>query len=571
MTKRSATIPWSSGKKPDSKRVTRGLGAGRGVSEPLPANLVEVLCHRASYPEDPSALGPVEHVQTHLGHVFLTADRAYKLRKAVSFGFVDFGSRGSRCRDCREEVHLNRRLAPDVYLGVAPVRATRDGFRVGAIQEPSFCDAHSAGCEWVTVMRRLPPGRDALSLSRANALTHDQIAIAAERIARFHDDYRLPRAVLPDCADRHSGEALRATIEALRPALSDEEMGLLNRVDWATREFEFYHGYRLKRRLRAGRWVDGHGDLHLQHLWFEDANTLNVIDCLEFDRALRQIDAACDVAFLTMDLRYRRRGDLAEAFLNRYAEISDDYDLFSVLRYFECYRALVRAKVAGLAVRDSTIPAFQREQARESCSHHLALADRLLHRSQPGDLVIMSGSIGTGKSTAARELAERLSALRIRSDGVRKHLSGVSPTTSLASAPDAAHYAPEARARVYLALQERARPALRSGRPVVLDASYGSARERTALREWARAHGFRVWLVETVCSPDEARARLGARERAGRDPSDAGPELLEASRAHYEVPDEWPEAERVRIDTEAKDWELDIATFAARVQTGRFG
>ncbi len=537
--------------------------------DPVARHLVDALASPTCYPGDPSAWDGIEHIQTHLSHLFLTRDRVYKLRKPVSFDFVDFASRPARLRDCLEEVRLNRRLAPDVYLGVAPVVDDPDGVHVGVPREPAEWEGDPAEGEVVTVMRRLPEDRDALSLLRGGALTAPQLETVARRLVDFHARHRLPTPAAGHW--RSVCDPVWAAFDSFKDTPRPDDAALLRRLEWRLREFESLHGYRLARRWREGLRVDGHGDLHLQHLWFDDDAEPRVIDCLEFDTALREIDPACDLAFLTMDLRYRGRGDLAESVLSTYVEVGDDYDLYGVLRYYESYRALVRAKVAHLATRDAAIPRVQRDAAEQSCRDHLELADRLLEESRPGALLVTSGWIGTGKSSVARELCRSLGAVRIATDVVRKHLSGVAPDTSLRSDWDGGAYTADRRRAVYDALRPRARAALGAGRDVVLDATFASREDRDALRAWAEAEGLRPWLVETACDDEVVAARLAARQRDGREASDAGPELLAASRAAYETPAEWPETRRTRIDTGAASWTTEVADLARRVAAARFG
>lgn len=539
------------------------------VPEPLHPDLVESLRQRSSYPGDPSRLDSVQHIQTHLSHVFLTEDRVYKLRKAVAFDFVDFGTRAARRRDCEEEVRLNRRLAPDVYLGVANITSSPGGFLVGAPGEPGVCDGSDGESESVTVMRHLPDGCDALTLVQDDALTDTRVDDVARMIAGFHRENRLSAS---EVDSRHAtSAAIRDTLESLDGVASDDDAELLERIDWRLRQFELLHGHRLALRVREGRQVDGHGDLHLQHIWFEDEDPPRVIDCLEFGQELRQIDAAADIGFLTMDLRYRGRGDLAERFLATYAEETDDYGLFGVLPYFESYRAAVRAKVAGIATHDPSIGPAQREAAVESRSRHLDLATRILSATRQGGLVLTSGSVGTGKSTVARHLAEWLPGLRISSDVLRKQLAGLPAGASAGAAWGQGAYTSEDRAKIYTEMLARASEVVRSGRTAILDATYATRDERDAVREWADRENTRPWLIHTECHQDIASHRLRIRRQKGDDASDAGPEHLEMSRASYETPIEWPVDRQMTVDMGAQEWRSRLRELSKRLAADRFG
>jgi aminoglycoside phosphotransferase family enzyme/predicted kinase len=532
--------------------------------ERLPDGLVEDLLQTPGYPLDENAAKGIEHIQTHLSHVFLLRDRVYKLRKAAALGFVNFGLRDARNIDCLDELRLNRRLAPGIYLGIASVVSSAAGYRVAeVVHDPEALDDALEHC---VVMARLEEGRDTLSLLEAGLLTPEIIDRLAEKIATFH-------AGLAPHRDPGEGD-VRAPAEANLVALETagneivaqhEVAELRARVETglADRAADF------ERRRHAGRVIDGHGDLHLQHVWVPtpavDHGDLPIIDCLEFSQALRTIDVAAEVAFFAMDLAYRDAGELAERFLRQYALEGDDYDLYSVVDFYISHRAAVRAKVAALAAADLEIAAAQREAARVSALRHVQLSRRVLDDRPPGDLLLVGGTVGSGKSTVAFAVAETLSAVVISSDRVRKAALGLAPTDRLGAEVDAGAYSPAARARVYAGMLERANAVAASGRSVVLDATWSSRAERERARDWAKARGMRCAFIETHCDEATVRARLEARKARGDDPSDAGPELLEASRASFEALDHWPAQTCANVDTGPADWRTGLAEVTARL------
>lgn len=504
----------------------------------------------------------LEHVQTHLSHVFLAPARVYKLRKAVDFGFVSFASRAERNADCVREVLLNRRLAPDVYLGVVRVLGRGAGARFGDLEEPKPDAALDPEHEHCVVMRRLPQGRDALALLSRGAFGATHVERVATRMAEFHASHRLGP---PPPLDREAWLArirgpIEANFEALGAAAGIVADALVRETRLAALTALARLEGRLDARRRAGLLVDGHGDLHLQHVFFErdDAPPL-LIDCLEFNDDLRRIDAASEVAFLAMDLRYRGRRDLAEHFLATYASASDDFDLYSVVDFFTSYRAAVRAKVAALAAGEPEIDAAQRAKAAESARSHFMLARRALDAPPPGPLVLVSGAVGVGKSTAARVAQETLSGAIVASDRVRKRLAGLEPTDRVRGARQEALYADAMTDRVYAALLERAAPVLTSGRAVVLDATFARRRHRAQALGFAERGGFHPILLEIRCDRETALARLAAREARGTDPSDAGPGRYDASVAAFEPTDEWPMEGRITVDTAAPDWREQLS------------
>jgi aminoglycoside phosphotransferase family enzyme/predicted kinase len=539
------------------------------VGEDLPALSAEelgALGAPGAYPDDASAALGVEQTQTHLSHVFLTSQRVYKFRKAVDLGFVRFTSRAERNADCLREVALNRRLAPDVYLGVAPL--LHEPVRVGPAAEELFCAADGSGdAEHCVVMRRLPAGRDALSLLSRGELSRAQIERAAVFVARFHDRHGLgtpaPFGVeewlLRCVGPMQDNLRLLAATPAEAPARD-----ALKELEARTADFARRYADRFERRRLAGRAVDGHGDLHLQHLWYErdDADPI-AIDCLEFSESLRRIDAAAEVAFPAMDLRYRGAVPLAERFLRVYARERDDFDLYGVVDGFASYRAAVRAKVARVAAADSAIDPVQRARAGESARRHLELAAQLLEARGAGALVLVGGIVGTGKSTAAAELADAAGAVVIASDRVRKRLGGLAPTERSGVGLDEGIYDPAQSERVYAGLLERAAPVLDSGRIALLDATWSRAADRERARRFAQKRGAALLFVETRCAASVARERLARRQARGADPSDAGPEFHARSAARFEALEEWPAAGHRVVETDREDWRTSLRAIAA--------
>jgi aminoglycoside phosphotransferase family enzyme/predicted kinase len=525
------------------------------MAETLAPSILAALCSHEAYPDDPSAAAGVDHIQTHLSHLFLTPDRVYKLRKPVRFGFVDFSSLEERNADCVREVALNRRMTHAVYLGLAPLHVDAP-VRIGRLSEQP-----REGSEHVVVMRRLPSGRDALSLLERGALSPELIDRIARHVAAFHDATGLGRpAPFAAATWLESIEGpVRDNFDALSGALGPDH-ALLRTCSERAGALGTAHRNRLEARRREGFAVDGHGDLHLQHVWLDEDENLQVIDCLEFDDALRRIDAAADVAFLVMDLVYRGRADLGARLARVYAAARDDYGMYGVLDYYVSYRAAVRAKVAGLAAQDPALPADQRTRALRSAESHLELAASALTERERGSVVAVCGSIGTGKSTAARTIADASRGVIIASDRVRKHVAGLAPEEHRADAWGAGLYTPEQKAAIYRGLLERAEPVIESGRTAILDATYASSAQRSELLRWARERGVSARLIEVTCDPALARERLEARQRERKDPSDAGPELLEASLASFEPPAEWPSDARVRVDTGKDSWREELAS-----------
>jgi len=533
-----------------------------------PATLAQ-LADASAYPADSGAGTGIERIDTHISHVFLTGTRAYKFRRPVRLAFVDFTDPQERARDCLREVALNRRLAPDVYLGVAPLMIGDGRHAIGPCSETLCCEP--GVIEHCVVMRRLPPGRDLHSLLAAGTIEARHIDAIAATMAAFHAAHGLGT---PAPFPAHTWLAAttapaRANFEALLgvgPTIVDHDK-VREARELADRFAEEHRDDFEQRRLR-GRVVDGHGDLHTEHVWFEtgDAAPL-IVDCLEFRDDFRRIDAASDVAFLAMDLIYRGYPDFASRFLRRYARDSGDFHLFCVVDYFAGYRALVRAKVAALVAGDMSLPPDQRSGAASSAGRHLALGTKLLTQRRPGATVLVCGLIGSGKTTVAEAFADLTGGVVISSDRVRKTRAGIEPGTSLRAAYGSGAYDDERRAQVYSDLLEEAQSVVRSGRNVILDATYATRAWRDQARAWAEAEKSSCSLIRVIADERDALARLRERAVRGADASDAGPELYEEMRERFEDPAnsarQWPQQRFSVVDTSRATWHEDLRKLAA--------
>ncbi|MCP5043076.1 MAG: AAA family ATPase [bacterium] len=516
-----------------------------------------------------------DRIQTHISHLLLTKDRVYKIRKAVQFSFLSFATRAERNEDCLREVRLNRRLAPDVYLGVAPLHKRGDGWIVGEVGEDLATGVEAP--EHCVVMRRLREGGDAQRLVECGTLGREHIDAIAECVAAFHEAHQLGRPA-PWSAQAWRQRTEAPVIENLLlinerspdSVLANRAAALLERCRAVLVEQEAA----LERRRVEGRAVDGHGDLQLAHVWFDRPDPIpSIIDCTEFNQDFRYIDAASEVAFLAMDLTYRDAPALAARFLARYAAAADDFGLYALVDYYAAYRSAVRAKVALLAALDGGISAAQRQAALQSAASHLDLAEAFLEPRAKSSITITCGSVGSGKSSAAAEFADACAGVVISSDRTRKRLAGLRADdhSQAAGPPREGMYSATRTDEVYRALLERAAPVIDSGRHVVLDASYSAQRHREQVRDWARDRGIETRLLEVVCGEAEARRRLATRERAGRDASDAGPDLLAFSIEHFEVPQQWPDAQRIVVATDTAEWRSSLRDSGNRIRSASNG
>jgi uncharacterized protein len=451
--------------------------------------------------------------ETHCAGLLLVGDRVFKFKKPVDFGFLDFSTAQKRTHACRREVDLNRRFSPDVYLGVADVRLP-DG------------DSES-----VVVMRRMPEDRRLSTLIAQEADVRDDLRRLAHQLAAVHA--RSERAAVVDIEAgldrlRTRWEASFDQVLSLAPGIFDRPA--VTDVKWLTHRFLDGREPLFRERIDEGCAVDGHGDLMADDVFCLDDGP-RALDCLEFDDRLRYLDRIDDACFLAMDLERLGAPELGGAFLGWYAEFSGDPAPPSLVHHYIAYRAFVRAKVAGLRTRQGADATVEAQGLVDLARGHL--------EAGAVTLILVGGAPGTGKSTVADALADRLGMVVLTADRIRKELAGLDPQTPAPSALHTGLYTSEHTDRTYTEMLRKARLLLERGESVVLDATWGSARHRAAARATA-ADTFSD-LTELCCSAprDLAVRRIAARADSGHLLSDADASVATALAVEREP---WPEA-----------------------------
>jgi aminoglycoside phosphotransferase family enzyme/predicted kinase len=464
------------------------------------------------------SVGSASVVETHVSAVVFLGDRAYKLKKPVRTAFLDYTTRAARAAICHREVELNRRLAPDVYLGVVDL--------IGPDGEP---------CDHAIAMRRMPADRRLTTLLGEGTLTIEMVSAIAKEVAYFHSRAARGQAIdtagTDDAVRRLWTDNFREMARFAASILSAEQLRMteamaLTYLDGRERLFN--------ERIERGRVVDGHGDLLADDIFCLDDGP-RILDCLEFDDRLRFGDVLLDIGFLAMDFERLGRPDLGRRLLDAYQELSAETHPATLEHHYIAYRALVRCKIACL-LADGGDPA--------AATVAVALLGQSIRHLVQGQvrLVLVGGAPGTGKTTLAEGIAAELRGCLLRSDEIRKEQAGVPATESAAAPFGQGIYTATATDQTYGELLRRAGRALSRGETVVLDATWGGATQRALARQVARSTHSELVELCCECPPALADERLATRQARGGDASDATPAVAARLRALFEP---WPTAHRV--------------------------
>lgn len=507
----------------------------------LPA-LAAAMREPGFYPHRPAS---VEFKQTHISYLFLAGEYVYKVKKPVRFPFLDYSTLEKRLHFCREEVRLNRRLAPDVYLGVARISRAPDGYRL----DDADAKTDMPPVEYAVRMVRLPEERLLDRLAASGRVTPEEIRAIARKLVSFHRSAASDRAALygaPEAIRRQVEENFRETEAFVGRTVSERMLG---RARDYSLDFLAAHRALFEARVKEGKVREGHGDLRSEHICLVPG--LPIFDCVEFSEPFRYGDAASEIAFLAMDLDFLDASDLAEKLAAACAEIGKDNALRQLLPFYRCYRAYVRGKVESLKAGEPEVPETEQENARLRAERYFFLADRYVRGPARPALAIVFGLVASGKSTVARRLADATGFRVFNSDVVRKRLAQVRPTERASADYRAGIYSDAFTRRTYQTLLDEAERNLRAGRGVIVDATFRDPAQRRLFLERATAAGWPLLFIECRAGEKEILRRLEERERTGDRVSDAGREVFLRMREEFVPPDEIPDHMRITLDTGA--------------------
>lgn len=503
--------------------------------------LIDFLKKPGSYPHHPER---VKHLQTHISHVFIAAPYVYKLKKPVDLGFLDFSTIDKRKYYCEQEVKLNRRLCREIYLGVICITGSEESYRLGPAT-----DNPAEPVEYLVKMKQLPKEHFLIAKVKKGILKTEDLERVADKLTAFYSEQKPGPKILSygemkvirfntDENFKQTESFIGTTIDAIT----------YQTILQFTNGFMDYGESLIQKRMNQGRIVDGHGDLHLEHINITDEN-ICIYDCIEFNERFRYQDVAADLAFLAMDLDFHNLRKESLRFTGLMSELLGDPDLLKMMDFYKCYRAYVRGKVKSIESTGEEISDSERVKAVEkaSCYFRLSLSYALAG-SRPSVLFVM-GRVASGKSTLAKFLAGHTGFKQCSTDRIRKKLAGIPLTQRLPDEARSRLYSQEMTKNTYQKLFDKALAETRNGKSVILDGTFSDASVRQKYINIIEQSGFDYLFIEADAPMVIRRDRLSRREQSGGIISDAREEDMSQIDSTYSPPGELDENRVIRIDT----------------------
>lgn len=501
--------------------------------------LIQTMKNPDFYPHHPAE---VEFIETHISYVFIAGNLVYKIKKSVKFDFLDFTTLEKRKFYCEEELRLNKRLAPGIYLDIVSI----------------YLDAHAnitldKGVEiidYAVLMKRLPAERMLKTLFSQGQVDSEIMDNLAKKIAFFHQKAE---------TGGHINEM--GNIENIRHNVEENFSETLNYINITIPEYQysFIKDYAEKfltekealfaKRITDHKIRDCHGDLHLNHICITDE--IIIFDCIEFNERFRCGDVAEDVAFLTMDIDFNGYSKYADLFIKSYVIYSGDTDLPALLNFYRCYYAYVRGKVTSFRIDEEKIQEYERQQITETAIQYFNLAYNYAARLDKPVIILTSGLMGSGKSYQARKLAGPLGAEIIRTDIIRKELFDIKPTERRYEDFGKGIYSDDISRLIYDKIYELSVQKIQQGKPVIIDASFKRRSERQKAMEIAKKLGVGFYVLECVCPDEITKQRLEKRIQENDNVSDGRWDLFRKQKDDFEAVTELSENNYLRIDTSA--------------------
>ncbi len=504
--------------------------------------LIERMQQASFYPHPVSQ--PIEVIHTHCSMVFLTGEFAYKVKKAVDFGFLNYSTCQLRKHFLEMELTMNKPIAPDIYLEVLPIVYREGDYYLGGEGEV---------VEYALKMNQFPQESLLINFFTAGKLTSQHMEELGRLVAEFHRNARTDEYITsfghPDKIAESIQENYQQTVKYIGIAQTEKQYKetVAFTEDFLANKREIFHQRQLNQKIR-----ECHGDLHLKNMCYWKGK-IQLFDRIEFNEPFRFVDVMYDVAFTMMDLHFRDAFALANVFANTYLTETDDWEGLLVLPLYLCRQAYVRAKVTSFLLDDESLPQQEREKARQTAQQYYHLAWKYTQPTR-GRLIMVTGLSGSGKTTVARQIAQKINGFQIRSDAVRKHIAGI----GLHVKGDGSVYSPEMTQRTYNRLIELAKILTKAGYNIILDAKFDQLQYRQPLLEFALQENIPLTIIHCTAPLSVLAERLSRRQK---DISDATPDLLPQQQSQQQP---FTEAEKPFVVT--LDTSLPGTTLSERIR-----
>lgn len=478
-----------------------------------------------SFNSFPFEIKTLKVIQTHISYVFITDRWVYKVKKPVNFGFLDFTTLEKRKYFCEKEVELNRRLCPDLYLGVVPITKEGETFKIEGRGEP---------VEYAVKMKKLPEEGMMGTLLKDGSVTEKHIDLIIEALVPFYKKAKTGEEVnyygSLEVISYNTEENFSQTKNFVGKALTEDKFNLI--VSY-TRSFITEKASLFEKRIKEGYIRDGHGDLYSANICFDDLKRVYIFDCIEFNERFRCGDVCSDIAFLAMDLDFNRYRNLSDYFVEEYLKKSEDLDLPKLLNFYKCYRAYVRGKIGCFTYASLEVPEREREKALKKAQEYFDLA--YLYAGGIPKVVVFVGLSGTGKTFLANQLLNKRPAVYISSDIIRKKLLNLELNGHYYAPFEKGIYSPQISEKTYEKMLEIAKEEVNFGRDVILDATFRDLKFRNLVRESFKNLPVKVYWIWCRAKDETIKDRITKRIYEGT-VSDALWDIYLAQKEKFQPP-----------------------------------
>lgn len=506
-----------------------------------PQGLLDFLNKPESYSFEPS--GKIKHIQTHISHVFIVPPYVFKVKKPVDLDFLNFSTLEKRKHYCHQEIKLNRRLCSDIYLDVVPIYKQSDEYSFEAV------DDEATIADYAVKMKKLQDDRFLHKIAQNKELTQSHLNRIAEKLTQFYQEQESGQKVLESGRIKNIKVSTDENFEQTTSYIGKTIDGItFNTIREFTNWYFKKHKRLFSRRIEQQRIIDGHGDLHLEHIHITPQH-ICIYDCIEFNKRLRHLDQAADLAFLAMDLDFNDLPSRSRYFIHTMAKKLQDDDLSLIIDFYKCYRAYVRGKVESITATEGEVPEQDQKEAIRKAKRYFKLALKYAVLGSKPTVLIVMGPIASGKSTLAKQLSQKLSLHYISSDKIRKEQAGQPLKKRTPASKRDGLYSLEMSRKTYGQLLGTAIDHIKQHQSVILDATFSRQRYRSKLQAGLKPHEANIYFIEASAPARVLKKRLKKRGQKNEVISDARLEDFEKLYQKYESPDEIDSNRLIRVNT----------------------